>query len=130
MIVCAPDMTVEIAAKFGVQPCQLITLSLRPPLRRDIDILADIGLRAAKEGADLWRYADLVAEVRPRWAIAPDAFGDFYRTLELWRRPYAAPVCLPGVLQSRHAPHPHRPRRPADAETPRRQLRPAAPPVC
>jgi metal-responsive CopG/Arc/MetJ family transcriptional regulator len=86
MIVCAPDMSADVAAKFGVQPCQLVTLSLKPPLRRGIDILTDIGLRAAKEGADLWRYADLVAEVRPRWAIAPDAFGHFEKTLELWRR--------------------------------------------
>ena len=86
MIICAPDMAPETAARFGVQPCQLITLSLRPPRRRDIDVLADIGLRAAKEGADLWRYADLVAEVRPRWAICPDAFGDYEKTLELWRR--------------------------------------------
>ena len=86
MIICAPDLTPEIAAKFGVQPCQLITLSIRPPLRRGMDILTDIGLRAAEEGGDLWRYADLVAEVRPRWATAPDVFGDFGRTLELWRR--------------------------------------------
>jgi len=86
VIICAPDMTPEVAAQFGVQPCQLITLSLRPPLRRDVDKLADIGLRAAKQGADLWRYADLIVEVRPRWAIAPDAFASFDRTLELWRR--------------------------------------------
>jgi hypothetical protein len=86
MIVCAPDMSADVATKFGVQPCHLVTLSLKPPLRRGMDVLTDVGLRAAKEGADLWRYADLVAEVRPRWAIAPDAFGDFYRTLELWRR--------------------------------------------
>jgi hypothetical protein len=86
VIVCAPDMAPEIAAEFGVQPCQLVTLSLRPPLRRGMDVLTDIGLRAAKEGADLWRYADLVVEVRPRWAIAPDAFGSFEKTLELWRR--------------------------------------------
>ena len=85
MIVCAPDMTTEIAARFGVQPCQLITLSIRPP-RRGMDVLVDIGLRAANQGVDLWRYADLVAEVRPRWAIAPDVFGDFEKTLELWRR--------------------------------------------
>jgi len=86
MIVCAPDMTPEVAVKFGLQPCQLITLSLRPPPRRNMDILADVGLRAAKEGTDLWRYADLVAEVQPRWAICPDVFGDFEKTLELWRR--------------------------------------------
>jgi hypothetical protein len=79
-------MTREVAEKFGVQPCQLITLSLRPPPRRGMDVLVDVGLRAAKEGVDLWRYADLVAEVRPRWAICPDAFGDFEKTLELWRR--------------------------------------------
>ncbi len=84
--VCAPDMTPEVVARFGVKPCQLATLSIRPPMRRNMDILADVGLRAAKEGVDYWRYADLVAEVRPRWAIAPDAFGDFYKTLELWRR--------------------------------------------
>jgi hypothetical protein len=51
-----------------------------------MDILVDVGLRAAKEGVDLWRYADLVAEIRPRWAIAPDVFGSFEKTLELWRR--------------------------------------------
>jgi len=55
-------------------------------LRRGMDILVDVGLRAAKEGVDFWRYADLVAEVRPRWAICPDAFGDFNKTLELWRK--------------------------------------------
>jgi hypothetical protein len=79
-------MTPEVVVKFGLQPCQLITLSLRPLLRRNMDVLVDIGLRAAKQGVDLWRYADLVAEVRPRWAVAPDVFGDFNRTLELWRR--------------------------------------------
>jgi len=86
MIVCAPDMTTEIAVKFGLQPCQLITLSLRSPLRRNMDVLVDVGLRAAKQGVDLWRYADLVATVKPRWAICPDAFGGFEKTLELWRR--------------------------------------------
>ena len=86
MIVCAPDMTPETAAEFGVQPCQLITLSIKPSLRRGMDVLADVGLRAAKEGVDVWHYADLVAEVRPRWAVAPDAFGSFEKTLELWRR--------------------------------------------
>jgi len=86
MIVCAPDMTAEAASRFGIQPCQLITISLRPPRRRGMDVLADIGLRAAREGVDFWRYADLVAEIRPRWAICPDAFGDFNKTLELWRR--------------------------------------------
>ena len=86
MIVCAPDMTPDAAARFGVQPCQLITLSLRALPRRNIDVLVDVGLRAAKEGVDYWRYADLVAEVRPRWAVAPDAFGDYEKTLELWRR--------------------------------------------
>jgi hypothetical protein len=86
MIVCAPDMTPDIAAKFGVQPCQLVTLSLKPMLRRGMDKLADVGLRAAKQGVDIWRYADLVAEVRPRWAICPDVFGSFEKTLELWRR--------------------------------------------
>jgi len=79
-------MTVETAAKFGISPCQLITLSIRPPRRRGLDALVDIGLRAAKEGVDLWRYADLVAEIHPRWAICPDAFGDFNKTMELWRR--------------------------------------------
>jgi len=86
MIVCAPDLTPEIATAFGVQPCQLVTLSLRVPPRRDMDVLVDVGLRAAKQGVDFWRYADLVAEVRPRWAICPDTFGDFNKTLELWRR--------------------------------------------
>jgi len=85
VIVCAPDMTAEVATRFGVQPCQLITLSIRPP-RRNMDVLVDIGLRAAKQGVDLWRYADLVATVKPTWAICPDVFGDFEKTLELWRR--------------------------------------------
>jgi len=86
MIICAPDMTPDTAAKFGVSPCQLITLSIRLPRRRDVDVLADVGLRAAKEGVDFWRYADLVAEIRPRWAVCPDAFGDFNKTMEMWRR--------------------------------------------
>ena len=86
MIVCAPDLTPEIATEFGVQPCQLVTLSIKPPLRRGMDKLADIGLRAAKEGVDIWDYVGLVAEIHPRWAICPDAFGDFNKTLELWRR--------------------------------------------
>jgi hypothetical protein len=51
-----------------------------------MDVLVDVGLSAAKQGVDFWRYADLVAEVRPRWAICPDVFGDFNKTLELWRR--------------------------------------------
>jgi hypothetical protein len=86
MIVCTPDMSAEIAEKFGVQPCQLITLSLRPPPRRGVDKLADIGLKAAKQAADFWLYADLVADVRPRWSTAPDVFGSYEKTLELWRR--------------------------------------------
>jgi len=86
VIVCAPDMTAEVAVQFGVQPCQLITLSIRPPPRRGMDVLVDVGLRAAKQGVDLWHYADLVATVKPRWAICPDVFGDFEKTLELWRR--------------------------------------------
>ena len=86
MIICAPDMTQDIAARFGVQPCQLITLSLKPPPKRGVDILTDVGLRAAKQGVDFWRYADLIVEVKQRWAICPDAFGSFEKTLELWRR--------------------------------------------
>jgi len=79
-------MTLEIAERFGVQPCQLITLSIKPSRRRDVDVLVDIGLRAAKEGVDFWRYADLVATVKPTWAIVPDVFASFEKTLELWRR--------------------------------------------
>ena len=86
MIICAPDMTLEVATRFGVQPCQLITLSIRPPRRRGLDALVDIGLRAAKQGVDIWDYAGLVAEIHPRWAIAPDVFASFEKTLELWRR--------------------------------------------
>jgi hypothetical protein len=51
-----------------------------------MDVLVDIGLRAAKQGVDFWDYVGLVAEIHPRWAICPDAFGDFSKTLELWRR--------------------------------------------
>ena len=86
MIVCAPDATTDVVEKFGVQPCQLITLSLRVAPKRNIDKLADIGLRAAKQGVDIWHYAELVAEVRSRWAICPDVFGNYSKTLELWRR--------------------------------------------
>jgi len=86
MIICAPDMTLEVATRFGVRPCQLITMSLRAPLRRGMDVLVDVGLSAAKQGVDFWRYADLVAEIHPRWAICPDVFGSYEKTLELWRR--------------------------------------------
>ncbi|MEM4963170.1 MAG: hypothetical protein QXT13_03330, partial [Pyrobaculum sp.] len=51
-----------------------------------MDALVDIGLRAAKEGVDIWDYVSLIVEVKPRWSICPDAFGDFNKTMELWRR--------------------------------------------
>jgi len=108
MIVCAPDLTPEVAAKFGVEPCMLVTFGKRvPPLRRGVKVLADVGLAGAKRGVDAVAYAQFVRRVSPTWAVVPDAFGDFEATLARWRSyaplvaKYAAPIL---VVQEFHKP--------------------------
>ena len=109
MIVCAPDMTPEIAEKYGVEPCVLVTLSgfkarLAPNGR--VRVLADIGLKAAMSGVNAAEYLALIRRARADWAIVPDAFGDFRETLRLWHKHapliarHAAPIL---VLQGFHA---------------------------
>ena len=90
MIVCAPDMTPEVAARFGVEPCLIISLSrdnLDNPWAYKMWRLADVGLSAAKSGDfSLARYLTLVKRAKAHWAIVPDAFGDFRTTLSQWFR--------------------------------------------
>jgi len=114
VIVCAPDMTVEVAARFGVEPCLIVSLS-----RDNLDNydaykmrrLADVGLAVAKSGdMQLARYLTLIKRAKAHWAIVPDVFGDFRRTLAQWLRyaplisRYATPVFVvqeffkPGIL--------------------------------
>jgi len=108
MIICAPDMTPEIAARFGVEPCLLATFSGRVPPRREVKVLADIGLANAKRGVDIVAYVQFVRRVKPTWAIVPDAFGDFRATLARWQSyaplvaKYATPVL---VAQEFYKPH-------------------------
>jgi hypothetical protein len=101
MIVCAPDMTVEIAEKFGVEPCLIVSLSRdNLPEARKMWRIADIGLAAAKKSGDisLALYLALIRRVRAHWAIVPDRFADFRVTLAQWFRyapiisKYAAPI--------------------------------------
>ncbi|MFZ8811764.1 MAG: hypothetical protein ACO2PN_27160 [Pyrobaculum sp.] len=95
MIVCTPDMTPDIAEKFGVQPCLVISLS-----RDNLDNshaykmwrFVDIGLTVAKSGDfPLARYLTLIRRARAHWAVAPDAFGNFRATLAQWFR-YASVI--------------------------------------
>ncbi len=86
MIVCAPDLTPEIAERFGVGPCLLATFGGRVPMQRNIKTLADIGLANAKRGVDAVAYIQFVKRIRPTWAIAPDVFGNFRQTLAMWLR--------------------------------------------
>jgi len=109
MIVCAPDLTPEIAAKFGVEPCLLITFSVRaPPSRRGMKTLVDVGLANAKRGVDAATYVHFVRRVRPTWAVVPDVFGDFDATLVRWRS-YAPLIAKHGapilVVQEFYKPH-------------------------
>lgn len=102
MIVCAPDMTVEIAEKFSIQPCLIISLSrgnLDNPHHAKMWRITDIGLAAAKGGEfSLARYLTLIKRARAHWSIVPDVFGDFRATLAQWFRyapiisRYAAPI--------------------------------------
>ncbi len=100
MIICAPDMTAAVAAKFGVEPCVLVTPGRRAALRQPVKTLADIGLAGAKRGVDVSMYILYIRSVRPTWAISPDVFGNFRATLELWFRysqliaRYTAPILV------------------------------------
>ncbi len=107
--VCAPDMTPEIAARFGMEPCLLITFGGRTSqLGKRMKVLVDIGLANAKRGVDAVVYIQFVRRIRPTWAIVPDVFGDFDATLTLWRSyapliaKHAAPIL---VAQEFHKPH-------------------------
>lgn len=87
MIVCAFDITPEIAARFGVEPCLLTTFGGRAaPPRRGMKVLADIGLASAKRGVDIVAYVQFIKRVRSTWAIVPDRFADFRQTLATWLR--------------------------------------------
>ena len=94
MIICAPDMTPEIATRFGVEPCLIVSLS-----RDNLDNMAvykmkrfaDIGLTAARAGDfSLARYLTLIRRAKAHWAIVPDRFADFRATLAQWFRYSAA----------------------------------------
>ena len=84
--VCAPDLTPELAMKFGVEPCRLITFGRHAPQPHSIKTLADIGLTNAKRGVDAVAYIQFVRRLRPTWAVVPDKFADFRATLALWFR--------------------------------------------
>jgi hypothetical protein len=89
MIVCTPDMTPEIAEKFGVEPCLLVSLSdkLDNAWAYKMLRLADIGLAVAKSGGfSPAGYLTLIRRARPHWAIVPDVFGNFRATLAMWHR--------------------------------------------
>jgi hypothetical protein len=87
VIICAPDMTPEIATKFGAEPCLLVTFGgRRAKPRGGMRVLADIGLANAKRGIDATAYVQFIKRLRPTWAVAPDAFGDFRATLAMWHR--------------------------------------------
>jgi len=104
MIVCAPDMTADVAARFGVEPCLIVSLS-----RENLDNyeagkmwrLADIGLATARSGGfSLARYLTLIRRAKAHWAVVPDVFGDFKVTLTNWQRysfviaKFAAPILV------------------------------------
>ena len=93
MIFCAPDMNLATAEKFGVTPCIIVTMANKGKAAREaleerggFVRMADIGLSLAIKGADARKYIDFLREVRPHFAICPDAFGNFRETLRLWFR--------------------------------------------
>ena len=90
MIVCAPDMTAEIATEFGVQPCLIISLSrdnLDNPEAYRMWRFVDIGLSVAKSGdIPFARYLTLIRRAKAHWATVPDRFADFRATLAQWFR--------------------------------------------
>jgi len=109
MIVCAPDMAVDIATRLGVEPCVLVVANNRRPVSK-LKILLDVGIAGAKRGVDAAVYIASARRIKPTWAVVPDVFGDFRRTLAQWLRyaplisRYAAPIFVaqefyrPGVL--------------------------------
>ena len=105
---CAPDMAPEVVARFGVEPCLLITLSMKQTLSRSMKTLMDIGIAAAKHGTNPAVYLAGVRRIKPTWAVVPDKFADFRQTLALWLRyaptisRYATPVF---VVQEFHRPN-------------------------
>ena len=109
MIICAFDITPEIAARFGVEPCLLVTFGGRAaPPRRGIKVLADIGLANAKRGVDAVAYVQFIKRVRPTWAIVPDRFADFRQTLAMWNRyssivaKFTAPIFVAQEFHRQH----------------------------
>ena len=94
MIVCAPDMTVDIATRLGVEPCVLVVVNNRHPVSK-LKILLDVGIAGAKRGVNAAIYITSARRIKPTWAVVPDVFGDFRRTLAQWLR--YAPII------SRHA---------------------------
>jgi hypothetical protein len=86
MIVCAPDMTPEVALRLGIEPCVLATLGRHATLERGVRVLADVGLTAARRGVDVVTYLQFIRRLRPTWAVVPDVFGDFKATLSNWHR--------------------------------------------
>ncbi len=111
MIVCAPDLTPEIAERFGVEPCLIVSLSrdnLDNPEAYRMYRFADIGLAVAKSGdVPLARYLTLIRRAKANWAVAPDTFGDFRATLAQWFKlsPIIAKFATPVfVAQEFHKP--------------------------
>ncbi len=86
MIVCTLDMNPQIAERFGVEPCLLVTFGGRMPPPRGVKTLVDIGLANAKRGIDVVAYIQFIKRIKPTWAIAPDVFGNFQQTLAMWLR--------------------------------------------
>jgi len=90
MIICAPDMSDDVAARFGVEPCIIVSLSrdnLDNPEAYKVWRFADVGLAMAKlGGVPLARYLTLIKRARAHWAVVPDKFADFRATLASWFR--------------------------------------------
>ncbi len=86
VIVCAPDMTADVAARFGVEPCLLAVGSRTPKPHGSMKVLVDVGLSGAVRGVDAAAYIQLVRRLKPTWAVAPDVFGNFRATLTTWLR--------------------------------------------
>jgi hypothetical protein len=86
-------MNLATAEKFGITPCIIVTLANKGKAAREaleerggFVRMADIGLSLAIKGADVRKYIEFLRDVRPHFAICPDAFGNFRETLRLWHR--------------------------------------------
>jgi hypothetical protein len=109
MIACAPDMTAKIAVRLGVEPCVLVVAGGGRPVSK-LKVFLDVGIAGAKRGVDVATYIASTRRIKPTWAVVPDVFGDFRRTLAQWLRyaplisRYTAPVFVaqefhkPGIL--------------------------------